>query len=158
MPDRRAEAAATGLRPVRADSQVFIVDGAARSGSVIAYFVSWREGVMPDVQQSLFNPPDTLWPDWPATPLRYASSGLELASGADVIAALRSPDPRPSGPTRYGRSVFVLMTNAYQNPARKRLEVRAAGVFINRSDAEDARALMAEHVEECWIEAVPIGI
>ncbi|MFC5181389.1 hypothetical protein [Actinomadura harenae] len=132
------------------DVRVFLIDSRDTTGYVIARAVGWREGVLGRTLPSLFNGPSRYTPRWPHQPLFGLNTGLSEASAEELVQALRSPADERRERFRF---VHVLMTRAAEGDGAK---VAGSGVFLTREDAEEARAVLAAEIPDCWIEDLPV--
>lgn len=136
------------------DYRVFILESQGQSDYIISMAVGWHEGVLRPTQRSFFNNADAFMPTWPTEPLFGVSAGFNIASAQDLIEALRTDDDQQGRRERF-RLVFVLMTKV-DTPSGP--TISGSGVFLTLKDAEDAQALLAPKVTECWIETLPISL
>ncbi|MEV4757292.1 hypothetical protein AB0J86_19550 [Micromonospora sp. NPDC049559] len=125
-----------------------------QSDYVVSMAVGWREGMLPRMQQSFFSSDIVPGDRWTPNPLHGVGAGLNMASARDLLDALRADDHPPRRRERH-RYVYVLMTRYSR---AERTEVSGAGVFLTEADAEEARALFARKVDDCWIETLPVAM
>lgn len=135
-------------------TRVFLLECRDRTDYVTAAAVGWREDVLDRTRPSFFSEPDAYEPRWPTQPLGGAGGGFNIASAGDLIEALGAGDDDRPHRERY-RMVYVLMTGRHH---RSDDDPAGTGVFLSRADAEEACALIAPKVTDCWIETLPIAI
>lgn len=145
------EAERAGLPPGR---RLFVLESQGGTGYVTGTAVGWHEGVLDQVRPSFFNTADAYEPQWPTQALAGDGGGLNIATARDLISALDAGDHIRPHRERY-RMVYVLMTG--RRP-RGDDDPTGTGVFLSRADAEEACALIAPKVTDCWIETLPIAI
>jgi hypothetical protein len=134
--------------------RLFLLESQGRTDYVTGGAVGWHEGVLDRTRPSFFNTADAYEPQWPTQPLGGADAGFTIASAQDLIEALGADDgDRPH--REYYRMVYVLMTGRRH---RSDDDPTGTGVFLSRADAEEACALIAPKVTDCWIETLPIAI
>ncbi|MEY9909860.1 hypothetical protein ABIA35_006103 [Catenulispora sp. MAP12-49] len=139
---------------------VFLLESRGEVDFVVGRAVGWQEGVLEATRHSFFQESDDL--RWPTGPFFANRTGLDVASAQDVIDALAT-EPDPSKHRDRHRTVYAVLVRASKShvlKTKRSSTVSGAGVFLTRSDAEQARTLMAQvaGVEESWIEELPIGI
>lgn len=134
--------------------RVFLLESRDRTDYVTGAAVGWHEGVLDHTRPSFFNHADAYEPQWPTQPLDGAGGGFNIASAGDLIEALGAGDEDRPHRERY-RMVYVLMTGRQH---RSDDDPAGTGVFLSRADAEEAVALIAPKVTDCWIETLPIVI
>lgn len=142
--------------------RVFLLESQGEIDFIVSSAVGWQEGVLEATRHSFFQESDDL--RWPTGPFaaRANRAGWDVASAQDVIDALRT-DPDPSKHRDRHRTVYAVLTRASKDNVlgkKGASKVSGAGVFLTRSDAEQARNIMAQTygVDESWIEELPIGI
>jgi hypothetical protein len=135
----------------RAGHRVFLLETAGRTDQVVATAVGWHEGVLGPTRLSFFDRADPFEPDWPTRPLAGAGGGFNVASAADLVAALGAADDDRPRRERY-RMVYVVMTGPRVGSES------GTAVFLSRADAEEACARIAPRVPDCWIETLPIAV
>jgi len=134
--------------------RVFLLESQGRTDHVTAGAVGWREGVLERTRYGFFSDGDPYDPQWPTQPLGGESGGFNVASARDLLDALGTGDDERPHRERY-RMVYVLMTGRRH---RGDDDPSGTGVFLSRADAEEACALVAPTVTDCWIETLPIAI
>jgi hypothetical protein len=134
--------------------RVFLLKSQDRTDYVTAAAVGWREGVLERTRQSFFSDGDPYEPQWPTQPLGGAGGGFNVASARDLLDALKAGDDDRPHRERY-RMVYVLMAGRQH---RSDDDPFGTGVFLSRADAEEACALIAPKITDCWIETLPIAI
>lgn len=140
--------------------KVFLLESHGEIDFIVSSAVGWQEGVLEATRHSFFQESDDL--RWPTGPFAGNRGGWNVASAQDVIDALRT-DPDPSKHRDRHRTVYAVLTRASKDDIlgkKGASKVSGAGVFLTRSDAEQARSIMAQTygVAESWIEELPIGI
>ncbi|MFD7033124.1 hypothetical protein ACFWAR_34380 [Streptomyces sp. NPDC059917] len=150
----RVKAEHAGMRFGRED-RVFVLESEGDRDYVAAMAVGWTEGVLQRTQQSFFN---TFYPGrpfaWPTQPLAGVDPGLDIASARELVEALAARENTTIRRERH-RHICVLMTRETRPEGP---EVTAAGAFLTRADAEEARAVITAKSVDCWIEEVPIAV
>ncbi|MFJ7206052.1 hypothetical protein ACIQWR_21250 [Streptomyces sp. NPDC098789] len=137
------------------EDRVFVLESRGESGYVVAMAVGWTEGVLRRTQQSFFNPFHPARPlAWPSRPLSGIDAGLDIASAQELVEALSAEENATIRRERH-RHISVLMTRVMRPEGP---EVTAAGAFLTRADAEEARAVITAKSVDCWIEDVPIAV
>lgn len=106
-------------------TQIFVLESQGHTGVVACGVLGWREGVLSDVEPSLFNVFEPDDGQWPAQPLAGVSAGAERFRDAWAVLAV-APDGPDAG-------------------------TRVVGVFLTEQAARAARAVVKATVERCWI-------
>lgn len=140
----------------------FLLESQGETDYIVSSAAGWHEGVLGPVHHSFFQEDDD--PRWPTGPFfaQGNRTGWEVASAQEVVDALGA-ETDPSKHRDRHRTVYAVMTRGPKHwyaTKKSALIVTGAGVFLNRSDAEQARDLMIQRrgVEDAWIEELPIGI
>lgn len=139
----------------RESNRVFMLESQGQTDYIISMAVGWQEGILRPTQRSFFNNADAYMTRWPTEPLFGVSGGFNIASIEDLIEALRTDNNTNAKRRDRFRLVFVLMTKVDTPSGPK---IAGSGVFLTEADAEDARALLAPKVTDCWIETLPISM
>ncbi|MEV6377689.1 hypothetical protein [Micromonospora musae] len=121
---------------------------------VVSMAVGWHEGVLPRMRQSFFGGGILPGDRWNPTPLHGVGAGLDMAPAQELLDALRADEYPPRRRERH-RHVFVLMARYDRADGPT---VSGVGVFLTEEDAEEARALYASGIEDCWIEVLPVAV
>ncbi|MFI2711138.1 hypothetical protein ACH495_13525 [Micromonospora sp. NPDC018662] len=132
-------------------SRLLILDSAEGTGHVLTGAVAWREGVLSDMQPSLFNSFDPYDPMWPVKPLTGVGGELDVASPQEVAQAFLAG--LPAGVPRERHGTVHLLTAVVERDGR-RLRYNL-GVFLTEADAAEAKRLVEPHATSCWTEALP---
>ncbi|NUW39776.1 hypothetical protein [Nonomuraea rhodomycinica] len=135
--------------------RVFLLESRGETDYIISMAVGWHEDVLAPTRRSFFN--DVFAGDtrWPTTPLPGADAGFGVASATDLIEALRGGEDHQRVRRERYRHVYVVMTRVQLGDEP---EISGSGVFLTPEDAEEAKATLAAHVADCWIETLPIAI
>ncbi|MGN9785301.1 hypothetical protein ACTMTF_27990 [Nonomuraea sp. ZG12] len=135
--------------------RVFLLESQGETDYVISMAAGWHEDVLAPTRRSFFTNVFAGDTRWPTTPLSGADAGFSIASAADLIEALCSSEDHQRVRRERYRHVYVVMTRV---ELRDGPDISGSGVFLTHEDAEEAKAVLAAHVADCWIETLPIAI
>ncbi|KAB8189536.1 hypothetical protein FH608_038725 [Nonomuraea phyllanthi] len=135
--------------------RVFLLESQGETDYVISMAVGWHEDILSPTRRSFFANVSAGDVRWPPTPLSGADAGFTIAPAADLIGALRSSEGHQRVRREEYRDVYVVMTRV---EFRDGPDISGSGVFLTHEDAEEAIAVLAPHVADCWIETLPIAI
>ncbi|WP_219516739.1 hypothetical protein [Nonomuraea ceibae] len=138
------------------EDRVFLLESSGETDYVISMAVGWHEGVLAPTRRSFFTDVFAGETRWPATPLPGVDAGFGVASAVELIAALRGGgDGQERARRERYRHVHVVMT---REEYRDGPYISGSGVFLTLEDAEEAKAALAPHVADCWIETLPVAV
>ncbi|MEU6076056.1 hypothetical protein [Micromonospora sp. NPDC047074] len=135
-----------------AGAHVLILESEGVTGHVVTLAVGWSEGVLSDLQPSLFNTFSPYNPVWPTAPLAGVDGELDIASPQAVAEVFRTGLAEGVRRKRH-RHVHVLTAVTELDGRRTRHNL---GVFLTEADAEEARRLIEPDVASCWVEPLPM--
>ncbi|MGR6998742.1 hypothetical protein ACU686_12505 [Yinghuangia aomiensis] len=147
----QAEHPATGFQY---GERVFVLESEGETDYIVAMAVGWHEDVLPRTRPSFYSDLDTEMPGRPPQPLFGVHAGFNLASAQELITALTTIGDPPRRREKH-RYVHVVMSRVDRHDGPR---ISGLGVFLDRGDAEEARARIAPTVAECWVQTLPIAV
>ncbi|WP_327243456.1 hypothetical protein [Streptomyces sp. NBC_01320] len=136
------------------EDHVFVLESQGESDYVVAMAVGWTEGILDLTRQSFFNDFHPASAIWPYQPLDGPDAGLNIASAQELIDALLAEE-NATIRRELHRYVYVVMMRVIRSDGP---DVKGAGVFLTRAEAEEAQAVITAKSVECWIAELPIAV